>query len=317
MPAVADFLFNQEAELFRLQRELRGLSYRPGPYRTFVIHDPKHRTINAPPFRDRVVHHALCAAVEPVFERVAILDSYACRQGKGSHAAVDRAQRFARRRRFFLKLDVRRFYDSVDHEVLRAQVRRLIKDPDLLWLLDRIIAHGPPGALPGKGMAIGNLTSQHLSNLYLSPLDHFIKERLRVREYIRYMDDLLLFGDTKPDLWRWCDDIEEFTCEHLRLAFKGRATVVAPISEGVPFLRLRIWPSVRRLVARRKRRLLGQLGSLWRQMDSDPEAEQACLDSMNALVASALIADTHRLRQDLISSMMGTEGRGGQRARTG
>jgi retron-type reverse transcriptase len=317
LPAVAIFLFDQEAELFRLQRELRDRTYQPGPYRTFVIHDPKQRTINAPPFRDRVVHHALCTAVGPVFERVAIFDSYACRKGKGSHAAVDRAQSFARRRGLFLKLDIRRFYDSVDHEVLRTQVRRLIKDPDLLWLLDTIIAHGPPDAPPGKSMAIGNLTSQHLSNLYLSPLDHVIKERLQAKEYVRYMDDLLLFGDEKTALWRWHEAIEGYARDLLRLGLKSRATLVAPVSDGVPFLGLRIWPGVRRLDARRKRRLIAQLRARWRQMGDDSDDAQACLDSMNALIASTLIADTHRLRQDLVSSMMGEEGRGRQRARTG
>jgi hypothetical protein len=310
IPVVAAFRFDQEHELLRLQRELRDRTYRPGPYTTFVIHDPKRRTINAPAFRDRVVHHAVCAAVEPVFERTAIFDSYACRRGKGSHAAVDRAQGFARRWPYFLKLDIRSFYDSVDQGVLETLVRRVIKDPGVLWLLDTIIDHGPPGAPEGKGLAIGNLTSQHLSNFYLSPLDHFIEERLGVSAYLRYMDDLLLFGDSKDALWSWHDEIEMFLRDRLLLRLKEDSTLLAPVTEGIPFLGLRVWPGVRRLGPRRRRRLA-------RQLALEPSDDQQSLDSLNALIASTLIADTHRLRQSLVSRMMDAEGRGRKRARTG
>jgi RNA-directed DNA polymerase len=310
-PAVAAFLFHEERELLRLQRELRFHSYQPGRFTTFVIHDPKRRTISAPPVRDRVVHHALCAAVEPVFERVAIHDSYACRKGKGAHLAVDRAQLFARRNGWFLKMDIARFYDNVDHAVLKGLVRRVLKDPDLLWLLDRIIDHAPPGAPEGKSLPIGNLTSQHLANLYLSGLDHRIKDRLGVRAYIRYMDDLLLFESSKAELWRWRDEVERYAAEHLKLRLKERATLVAPVTEGVPFLGLRVWPSVRRLDTRRRRRLVRKIREQVRQLADGHVESQHVLDSMAATVASSLIADTQGLRRGLVSAMMGAEGRGG------
>jgi hypothetical protein len=308
-PAVAAFLFSAEREVLRLRRELTNQTYRPGPFTRFVIRDPKRRTINAPMFRDRVVHHSVCAALEPVFERVAIFDSYACRRGKGAHAAVDRAQLFARRAQYFLKLDIAKFYDSIDHQVLEAQVRRLVKDQDALRLLDTIIEHAPPGAPRGKSLAIGNLTSQHLSNLYLSPLDHFIKEQLRARFYLRYMDDLLLLGDSKEEMWDWREAIERYAAEHLLLTLKDRATVLAPVSEGIPFLGLRLWPGVRRLDPRRMRRFCRKLRRLDQALD-DPRADpDQTLDSLNALMASVSIADTHRLRQSLISMMMDKEGR--------
>jgi RNA-directed DNA polymerase len=309
-PDVAAFLFDEERELLLLQRELRGRTYRPGRFATFVVRDPKRRTISAPPVRDRVVHHALCAAVEPVFERVAIHDSYACRRGKGAHAAVARAQGFARRHGWFLKMDVERFYDSVDHAVLRSRVRRLIKDPDVLWLLDTIIAHGPPGAPDGKGLPIGNLTSQHLANLYLAGLDHFVEERLRVEAYVRYMDDLLLLGGSKEELWRWHAAVERFAAEQLRLRLKARATVLAPVTEGIPFLGLRLWPAVRRLGPRRKRRIARRLGPRSVRLGMALAEERRHVDSMAAAVASSTIADTHRLRQDLVARMMAAEGRG-------
>jgi RNA-directed DNA polymerase len=310
-PAVAAFCFSEERELLRLQVELRSHGYRPGPFTTFVVHDPKQRTISAPPVRDRVVHHAVCAAVEPVFERVAIHDSYACRRGKGAHLAVDRAQQLARRNEWFLKMDVARFYDSVDHGVLKALVRRLVKDPDLLWLLDTIIDHRPPGAPEGKGLPIGNLTSQHLANLYLSGLDHFVEERLGVRAYLRYMDDLLLLARSRDELWRSRDEVERFVDERLKLRLKSGATVLAPVTEGIPFLGLRIWPGVRRLDPRRKRRLVRKLRSQSRRLADDRVDVQHVVDAMGATVASSLIADTHGLRRHLVTSMMADEGRGG------
>jgi retron-type reverse transcriptase len=215
---VASFLVDVEKEVEMLQQELRQRRYQPGPYRSFEVHDPKRRAINAPVFRDRVLHHAVCGALEPVLERVAIADSFACRRGKGAHLAVARVQEFARHHPYFLKLDVARFYDSVDHDVLRRALRRLVKDADLLWLLDTIIDHSPEGLPTGKGMAIGNLTSQHFANLYLSRLDHYVKENLGVRAYARYMDDVILFGPTKDVLWQWQRQVESFMADELLLS---------------------------------------------------------------------------------------------------
>ena len=135
---VATFHFDLERQLHRLQDELHDRSYRPGPYRTFEIHEPKRRMISAAPYRDRVVHHALCGILERLFEPTLVFDSYACRRGKGTHAAVDRFTQFARQHRYVLKCDVRKFFPSVDHQVLKALLARKIKDPDILWLIDLI-----------------------------------------------------------------------------------------------------------------------------------------------------------------------------------
>ena len=131
----ARFFFHLERELLRLHEELATKTYRPGPYRTFTIYEGKTRQISAAPFRDRVVHHALTGVLEPIFERSFIFDSYACRKGKGTHAAVDRCQAFARRYRYVLKADVRKFFPSIDHAILKGLVARKIKDPHVLWLV--------------------------------------------------------------------------------------------------------------------------------------------------------------------------------------
>jgi retron-type reverse transcriptase len=187
--SVAHFLFHLEPQILTLQEELRAGTYRMQPYHTFTIYEPKQRQICAAAFRDRVVQHALCTVLDPLFEASFIHDTYACRRGKGTHAAVRRAQQFARKFPYVLKCDVRKYYDSIDHAVLKALLRRQLKDTACLALLDHIIAHPLPGSRPGKGLPIGNLTSQYFANLYLGELDHLVKERLRCKGYVRYMDD--------------------------------------------------------------------------------------------------------------------------------
>ncbi len=297
--SAASFIFHMETEVLKLQRELLDGSYRPRPYRTFFVSDPKPRTISAADFRDRVAHHAMCSALEPLFERTAISDSYACRVGKGTHAAVRRARSFAGRYQFFLKLDVRKFFENVDHGVLKAALRRLVKDSRLLALADCIIDHGAPGSAPGKGLPIGNLTSQHFANHYLCPLDHFIKETLRVRAYARYMDDLLLFADSKAFLRQAQRLIQEFVEQNLKLELKREATVLAPVSEGVPFLGLRLWPEAVRLDGPGKRRLIGALRLQAKGLSSGRLSEEDIVASMRSRLGHAAVADTLLLRRSL------------------
>jgi len=155
----AGFLAELEREILALQRELVSGTYRPGPYRTFMVLDRKERLISAAPFRDRVVHHAMCAVMEPAFERHAIAHSFACRPGRGTSAALAAARRFARSTRWFLKMDVKKFFETLDHEILKGMLRRLFKDRRLLEIADRFIDAGAPECPPGRGLPIGNLTT--------------------------------------------------------------------------------------------------------------------------------------------------------------
>ena len=199
-PDVAAFEFDLESNLLRLQEELLHHTYRPGPYRHFTIFSPKRRKVSAAPFRDRVVHHALVCVIEPIFERRFIHDSYACRVGKGTHAALDRCQTFARWRPYVLQCDVKQFFPAVDHVILRRILARPIADEDVLWLIDRILDSGAgvlaneydmvyfPGddllaALRPRGLPIGNLTSQFWANCLLNELDQFVKRELRCPHY--------------------------------------------------------------------------------------------------------------------------------------
>jgi len=302
--AVAYFEFHLERELLTLQEELQTLSYRPGSFFTFEICDPKRRAICAAPFRDRVVHHAICNVLEPVFERRLIFDTYACRPGKGAHAAIGRAQQFARQYRYFLKCDVRHYFERVDHAVLKALLARLFKDIPLLTLLNRIIDHAPPGAAPGKGLPIGNLTSQHFANLYLGELDHHLKERLQVKGYLRYMDDLLLFADDKPTLHQWLAAIGRFLQDNLRLELKEKATVLAPVTEGIPFLGLRIYPGVLRLNQRTLRRFCRKVRGRERAYRAGRLDLATLTQSVASLYAHVAHADTLPLRRRLLQGSL-------------
>lgn len=301
---VAHFLFHQEKECLRLQDELRQDIWRPSDFRVFEIREPKPRRISAADFQDRVVHHALCNVLEPIFERQLIFDTWACRRGKGSHLAVQRAQGFSRHYRYFLKCDIRRYFDSVDHAVLKKLLRQFLKDKVLLNTLERIIDHPLPGAAAGKGLPIGNLTSQHFANLYLGELDHHLKDRMGVKAYLRYMDDMLIFATDKSQLQCILDEIESFIQVQLQLALKPSATVIAPVSEGIPFLGFRIFPALIRLNGQSLRRFKRRL----RLYEQAYKAGKVDVESLSASVQSMIAhlhhADTLRLRQSLLPSSL-------------
>jgi RNA-directed DNA polymerase len=228
-------------------------------YRMFEIRDPKPRRIAAPAFSDRVLHHAIAQVIEPELERVAIFDSYACRTGKGLHRAIERTRAFVRRWRWFLQLDVRKYFDSIDHEILRQRLERRFKDRALLELLGGLI--DSYSTSPGKGLPIGALTSQHLANFYLAPLDHFAKEELRAAGYVRYMDDFVLFARERETLQGWRARIEEFLRVGLALELKS-AGALDECRRGVGYLGLLVLPTHVRLMGKTKRRVRAGLKCL-------------------------------------------------------
>jgi hypothetical protein len=249
-PMVRQFAVNLERHVTRMSMTIRDGTIPVGRFQQFLIHDPKERVITAPCFEERVLHHAIMNVCEPVMDRWLIDDTFACRKEKGREAAIHRAQYFTRKAGWFLKLDVRKYFDSVPHAKLMAFLARRLKDPQLLALLHRIIT-GYRGEL-GIGLPIGSLTSQHFANFYLGWLDRFVKESLRVCGYVRYMDDLLLWHESREGLIGIQGRCQEFAAMDLALDFKPGA--VQRTSAGVPFLGCRIWPTHVELNQRSKRR---------------------------------------------------------------
>jgi len=259
--SVMRFFDRLEENLFQLRDELSSRLYAPGTYRAFFIYDPKPRLISAAPFSDRVIHHALMNVIGPILERSLIFDTYANRLGKGTHKAIRRFQDYARRYRFLLKCDVKKYFPSIDHEILKRLIRRLIGDRHALWLIDAIIDHSNQQVevldyFPGddlltpveqrKGLPIGNLTSQNLANYYLSPLDHFVKEGLKCRAYVRYVDDFALFSEDKDQLRSWLAEIDRFLARFRLKLHRRRCMIVSSAGEA-RFLGQVVKPSCRRL----------------------------------------------------------------------
>ncbi len=329
---VAAFEHRLEDHLCALQHELRTGVYRPGSYTSFYIHEPKRRLISAAPFRDRVVHHALCQLIEPRFERSFITGSYANRVGKGTHRALDQVQRYARRFPYVLQGDLRQFFPSIDHAVLRDALHRKTPEPELRWLIDLILQSGEgvlrdayemvyfPGddlfaALRPRGLPIGNLTSQFWANVYMNPFDHFVKRELRCRAYLRYVDDYLLFADDKATLWAWKAAIEE-RLVHFRLTIHDGAHP-RPVREGLPFLGFVVYPDRRRLKRRKGvhyRRRLCALVDSYRAGHASYEAVQ---ESVQGWVNHIRYGNTVGLRKAILSPSVVVEiaGRRGRHPR--
>jgi RNA-directed DNA polymerase len=294
---VAPFYFNLENELIDLRQELIEGRYQPRPYRIFEIREPKVRQICSSNFRDRVVHHSICNILEPMFERRFIYDTYACRPGNGTHAALRRCQQFSRQHQYFLKCDIKKYFPSIDHIIMKRLLSRFIKDQKLLALTDRVIDHSVPGHEAGKGLPIGNLTSQHFANLYLGELDHFLKDRLGVSGYLRYMDDFISFADTKEELHEILFAIREFCEKVLNLELKEKATLIAPVSEGVPFLGFRIFPNLIRLQRPNLLRFRRKVHKKETAYIKGKISEKELLLSIKSVIAHVSHADSLNLRR--------------------
>jgi hypothetical protein len=314
-PDVSDFLLNLEWGLLDLRSELLEGRYVPGPYRTFRIPDPKPRLISAAPFRDRVVHRALTQVLEPVFEPRFSPHSFACRTGLGTHKALDRARRGVRRFQFVLKCDVRKYFASIDHEILNAQFARAVKCGPTLDLAARIVSgwDSPEEAVryyPGddlfapferrRGLPLGNQTSQFFANVYLSGVDHRVAHEIESGVYARYVDDLVLFGDSKRRLEE-LRGVLNGALEELRLEMHAGKSRIYRCAEGVTFLGWRLFPDRARLV----RGNVVRFGRRMRRLNEDfhsGRAEWADVEqSVRAWIAHAAYGDTWVLRERLLA----------------
>jgi len=244
-----------QENLLNLQRQIVSGNVETGNYHYFTVYDPKKRIICAAPFGQRVLHHALMNICHPFFEKVQIYDSYASRIGKGTCAALERAKQFNKRYKWFLKLDFRKYFDSLDHAIIKNQLHRLFKDRRLLKIFERIIDSYRVD--PGKGVPIGNLTSQYFANHYLASLDHYVKEVLKIKAYIRYMDDLVLWHDTKEILLNAGFSLKQYAEKELNLTLKP--ICLNRNSHGLPFLGYLVYPGKTRLAHRSRTRFIKKL----------------------------------------------------------
>lgn len=254
---------NLEENLIETQNRLLWKEWKPGKWRQFEVFEPKRRTIQAPCFADRVVHHALIDVVEPIFLKRMIPDTYACILGRGTHAANIKLRKFVREataggeKAYALQTDISKFFPSIPHDLLLAQIARTIADPGTIWLFEQIVRCS---GFDRRGIPIGALTSQLMANIYLSPLDHFIKSELRLGRYLRYMDDTVTIHRDRPLLVEAHRAIKCFVENELDLRLNPK-THVYTVSQGVDFCGYRVWPTHtlprKRNVRRAHRKLRG------------------------------------------------------------
>ena len=260
--SVRTFARDLDRNLARLGEELRSGNLTLGRSNQFVIFDPKQRTITAPWFEERVLHHAIMNVCEPVLERWLIHDTYACRLGRGRLIALERARNFAERHPFFLKLDIRKYFDSISHPILLGRLERVFKERRLLELFERIIASFDGNR--GRGLPIGSLTSQHFANFYLGWFDRYAKESLAARGYVRYMDDMLLWGPSSAACHELLRATEDFLGSELELRLKP-TPYINRSSLGAQFLGCRVYPGYLLLNRRSRNRFRRKLGDLERR----------------------------------------------------
>lgn len=324
---VTSFFFRMEREIGRLYDELSRGKYRHGPYTVFKVFEPKPRDISKALFRDRVVHHAIHDVIEPFIDKKFIFDSYACRHGKGTHAALERAQSFLRAKDYCMHGDIRKYFPSIDHAVLKGLLRRHIADRKLLFLLDHIIdttrrGHREERSDEGSqnvamsrlvrlgspqvarhagavGLPIGNLTSQFFANLYLHELDHFVKHTIGCRYYIRYMDDFLLFDDDHVVLERWRTAIEDMLISALKLRLHKDKTRIFSVRKGMTFLGVRSSRGRCRVSSQGMRRMGARMKKFRYLLEKKGITEAEMSTSVLCWAAHSRYADSMMLRRKI------------------
>lgn len=298
---VLRFSKDLESNILDISRDLKTGEYEPKGFKEFEIFDPKHRVIEAPYFRDRVVHRSLYLSLEPIFENTFIYDSFACREGKGTHKGVDRAHYFLRKpeNSYYLKCDIRSYFGSVDHEILKEKIRRRIKDPELLDLVDSLLDSYSSEVGEGKGLPIGTLYSQLFANIYLNSFDHFVKQKLQADYYTRYMDDFVLFSGSKDRLHGLEESMRGYLNNKLELKLPESKTCIEPVSKGLTFLGYRMFPSHREIRPRNKKKFKRKLSEFKSSSESFPDI----LDSIESWKGHSSHADTENLREDLLSML--------------
>jgi len=292
-PSVIKYYQNINKNLASLRDKLVTLHCGWGGYHSFVIRDPKLRTISTAPFEQRIMHHAIMNILEPILERPLIYHSYACRKGKGTHAAVLYAFGQCKTKPCFLKLDIRKYFDSIDHAILKTQLRRLIKDTRVIALLDGVIDSYE--TTPGKGVPIGNLTSQFFANMYLACLDHFILEQLRPSAYCRYMDDFVLWAASQKQLKSMFAQVNEYVNKNINLTLKP--PVFGKTAAGLPFLGFLVKQKGIYLLQKSKRRVTGRMVEITALLYQGNITEEKAAERIRSVFAAIALARTNHFRK--------------------
>lgn len=296
-PEVIRFGNHFEQNIQKLHNQLQANSPEIGKYHFFHVQDPKRRLICAASFPERVLHHAIINICESVFERYAIFDSYACRNGKGLRRAVRKCHYFSRSNPWYLKIDIQKYFDSIDHRIMLDRLSLRFKDKRLLNLFSALldtyhVSHG-------KGMPIGNLISQHFANFYLGAMDHWLKEERKIKGYLRYMDDSVLFGADKTSLKNEFYVLQEYLQDHFSLQIKDDWSLNR-CSTGIPFLGFHIFPTGIKLGKRSKKRFKEKLRQYEKKYIGGVWSEDELARHITPLIEFTRNADSFAFRQKML-----------------
>jgi len=300
---ILKFSYNLEKNLLKLEKELLNQTYQHGNYREFVVNDSKRRRIKAAPFRDRVVHHALCNVIEPIFDKGFVDDNYACRREKGTHKAIKRLEKFLKkasdeRKLYCLKCDISKYFNSINHKTLLELIKKKIADKKALWLTEEILDSSCSDEL-GKGIPIGNLTSQLFANIYLNELDQFAKHGLRIKYYLRYMDDFLILGCDKKRLHKIKKEIQEFLQARLKLELHPKKANIFLAENGIDFLGYQVFKTYRLLRKSTIKRFVKRMRVYQKRLREGVLSQEKFNDSLRSWIAYAKLGSSWKLRKNL------------------
>jgi len=309
---------NLNKELNKLQSELKSKIYKPEPLKKFIIRDPKTRIIHASIFRDRIVHHAIINIIKPIFDKIFIYDSFASRDKKGTHKAVIRFKSFVRKvsengslikkpfnsssiKGFVLKADIKHYFDSMNHEVLINIIKKKIKDEDFIWLI-RTILNNFETSKSGKGLPLGNYTSQFFANLYLNELDYFVKHILKAKYYIRYVDDFVILHKSKKRLEYYLRYIKDYLpC--LKIELHPDKTEIHALRNGITFLGYRMFYYHTLLRKRNIRYFINKFKKEIELYERKVISKEQLNNKLNGWFGYAQWADTYNFRKKILSQI--------------
>ncbi len=317
--AVLEFEKNKNENLNKIMTKLRDKNYSPIHLKRFVLRDPKTRIICVSDFSDRIIHHALVNVLQPIFEPRFIHDSYASQKGKGTHSALKRFELFVRQltkngtqtsydkhhsiEGFVLKADIKQYFNNVNHELLLSIISEKIKDSDVLRLC-RIILQNYQLTTFGKGMPLGNWTSQFFANIYLNKLDQFVKHKLQAKYYIRYVDDFIILHSSKPQLEKWQKQVGNFLQKELKLELHPQKSKVTPLSRGIDFLGFKCFHNHKILRKRNVRKRLRKLEEQKNEYNQKLIDASDIFTSLQGWNAYAIHANTYNLRRTIMNKVL-------------
>ncbi len=304
-PDVQEFEFNLEDNLFGLHLELIGGAWRHSHYTAFNVCDPKLRRIHKACVRDRVLHQAVFRILYPIFDKSFIFDSYSCRLKRGTHRAVNKLEKFCRqlsrnnnRNIFALKCDIKKFFDSVDQNILLRLIKKRITDENTVWLIEKIIKSF------ADGLPLGNVTSQLFANIYLDELDQFIKHKLKVKYYLRYCDDFIILDKDSNFLIELTRQINVFLADKLKLSLHFDKIIIRKYHQGIDFLGYVSLPHYRVLRTKTKRRMLSKIRSKYSDLQLDLISQKSFNQSLQSYFGALKHCYGYKIRKEINNKLI-------------